>query len=324
MDPLFTIAAVAAITFITVRILRHLPRQRGPNQPKKNLLEIASWICGIASVIFTALSNLVGHSHFILRATERDPDRERSGAHAADAAQPRCARLDEPSPGHSRVCRGASGDPFTIRTAHHDGSSCNPHIAIDFDGSPSGDSPITTRVIDEDELTTAQREAADRYYVTCRTAELRAAQTASIGLLRNGKNATPEQCAAAASSASIGNLGINKDAKPADIGFIEGSAICAVTPNNRLARATITKSPTTPASSMTSRPWSSHCPLGIPANPSKRHDKPNGYATACSRLTWTRTSRPSDARAVGRRFAVKLVMAPDRLRDRSSSALAAW
>ncbi|WP_433223464.1 hypothetical protein [Microtetraspora malaysiensis] len=134
-----------------------------------------------------------------------------------------------------------SGIPLTIRTAH-DGSSCSPYIAIDFDGSASGgENPITRRVVNEDELTEAQKESADMFYITCSEAELRAAQSTSVGLLRMGKEAGPAQCAAAASGASLGNLRIDKNSKAKEEGFEPGASLCAVTPSGRVARATITK-----------------------------------------------------------------------------------
>ncbi|GAA3754439.1 hypothetical protein GCM10022205_46840 [Spinactinospora alkalitolerans] len=133
-----------------------------------------------------------------------------------------------------------SGIPLTIRSAH-DGS-CVPYLAVDFDGSPSGgEFPITRRVGDEDDLTTAQLEAIDMRYVTCADGFLKVADGASVGLLRKGEEDGWRKCAAAASGASIGgSLEITDDARPADVGFEVGASLCAVTAEGRIARATIT------------------------------------------------------------------------------------
>jgi len=96
-------------------------------------------------------------------------------------------------------------------------------------------------VTDEDELSEKQLAAIDLRYETCaRSAELYVQQSSSVGLLRNGMEATAEQCAAAASGTSLGGgLDIN-DRGVEETGFVVGSALCAVTPEGRVARATIT------------------------------------------------------------------------------------
>ncbi|NNG87593.1 hypothetical protein [Streptomyces cacaoi] len=129
---------------------------------------------------------------------------------------------------------------MAIRTAH-DGSFCDPYIAIDFDGNPNGgEHPITRRVADEGDLSSEQLKATDMRYVTCAEAKLVAEEGASVGLLRKGERSGVKECAAAASGASIGGaLDITDDAKPIDDGFEEGASLCAVTSQGTVARATI-------------------------------------------------------------------------------------
>jgi hypothetical protein len=240
MDPRLIAFIAIAATLILVGILLHFQRRRGPEQPTKHLLEVGSFIAGIASALAAILFPLLSAPTSASQPPSAEPP---TSAPASTPPTP----IAPDTPGATSTPEPAApyveehrDIPFTIRTAH-DGRNCDPYISIDFDGGLSADRPITTRIVDEDELTTAQREAGDMFYVTCSNAELRASQNASVGLLRDGKNATPEQCAAAASASSLGNLDITKDAHPDDIGFTEGSAICALTPDNRLARATITK-----------------------------------------------------------------------------------
>lgn len=132
--------------------------------------------------------------------------------------------------------------PFAIRPP----GSCDGYTAVDFDGDPFGDGPpITRRVVDPRELTSSEREAIDMYYETCADAVLSAAQGASVGLLRKAETGdvegTAEQCAAAAKTASIGGeLNIEKNSNARDTGFEVGASLCAVTPQGRVAKATIT------------------------------------------------------------------------------------
>ncbi|WP_147304567.1 hypothetical protein [Thermasporomyces composti] len=92
------------------------------------------------------------------------------------------------------------------------------HLAVDFDGDPfMNGTPITQRVADMSDLSPSEREAIDMYYETCGIyATLSVRPGASVGLVRkteDGAEVTPEQCAAAASAASIGGeLHINKGA----------------------------------------------------------------------------------------------------------------
>ena len=105
--------------------------------------------------------------------------------------------------------------PLAIRSP---GTCESAYTVVDFDGDPFGDGPpITRRVVDWDALTSSEREAIDMYYETCGIyATLSVRPGASVGLVRkteDGAEVTPEQCAAAASAASIGGeLHINKGA----------------------------------------------------------------------------------------------------------------
>lgn len=134
--------------------------------------------------------------------------------------------------------------PFAI---NHPGNRCSDYIAVDFDGDPFGNgSSITQRVVDEDELSSSEREAIEMSYQTCGgRATLSVEQGATVGLLSKteaGAEVTPERCAAAASGASIGGaLRIDKSAHPEEVGFEEGASMCAVTPEGRVAKAMITK-----------------------------------------------------------------------------------
>jgi len=132
--------------------------------------------------------------------------------------------------------------PLAIRSP---GTCESAYTVVDFDGDPFGDGPpITRRVVDWDALTSSEREAIDMYYETCVTAVLSVSPGSSVGLLRKGEAAeevTAEQCAAAASGASIGGeLRIDNSADARDAGFEVGASLCARTPQGRVAKATIT------------------------------------------------------------------------------------
>jgi hypothetical protein len=129
------------------------------------------------------------------------------------------------------------------------GNRCGDFIAVDFDGDPSGNgAPITQLVLDEDEddLSVEERGAIDMHYRVCGwDAALSVAPGAKVGLLSKteaGAEVTPERCAAAASGASIGGaLRIDERANPEEAGFEVGASLCAVTPQGRVAKATITR-----------------------------------------------------------------------------------
>ncbi|MGI5486291.1 hypothetical protein [Microtetraspora malaysiensis] len=92
-----------------------------------------------------------------------------------------------------------------------------------------------------DERSTAMRSPAasetPSMYETCPDAQLIVTQKDSVGLLRKGDDAGPEQCAAAASGASLGTLRIDKHANPEEA----GASLRAVTSTGCVARSTITK-----------------------------------------------------------------------------------
>jgi hypothetical protein len=132
--------------------------------------------------------------------------------------------------------------PLAIRPA---GESCaSAYTAVDFDGDPyAGSTPITLRVLDEDELSSPQLEAIDMRYSGCAGhAVFEVTQGALVGLLRKEETATAERCAQAASGASIsGYLDIGDEREATDLGFEVGASLCAVTPTGRVARAKITR-----------------------------------------------------------------------------------
>ncbi|REF35128.1 hypothetical protein DFJ64_0499 [Thermasporomyces composti] len=162
------------------------------------------------------------------------------------------------TPGPSTPPTEEPGPASTVYRVEHEnvplaiyspGTGCGDSIAVDFDGDPSGNGPPITRLVpddDQDDLSADERDAIDMYYTACGwDATLSVAAGAKVGLLSKteaGAQVTPERCAAAASGASIGGaLRIDERADPEVAGFEVGASLCAVTPQGRVAKATITR-----------------------------------------------------------------------------------
>lgn len=221
-------------------------------QGKPHPVELLSWVFTIIGTLISTLLVVFNfapgggaesqEAHPTSSSSKAVTEQARQGSSSespGESATPTAPTTPEES--SQGIVEENSGIPLTIRTAH-DGTSCDPYIAIDFDGSPSGgENPITRVVTDKSSLSDAELEAADMTYVTCANAELRASQGTPVGLLRAGKENGPQECSAAASGSSIGNLRVDKPAKPENVGFEVGASLCAVTPSGRIARATITK-----------------------------------------------------------------------------------
>lgn len=227
---LWIVLGVAAVVALIVALLLRVTAADRP------ALEVGSWGVGILGgalsiITFVSMPSAVVGSDEDLGAesstVSSKGDDARSSGDGTDADE-------EADPTYSEEL---SEVPFTIRNAN-DGGSCSPYRAIDFDGGAGDpDFPIVRVVEDESDLSTEQPDAIDAEYHTCADGELVAAQTASVGLLREGAGAGWEECSTAASSTSIGTLNLSD--RPEDVGFEPGSALCAVTDQHRVARAAI-------------------------------------------------------------------------------------
>lgn len=255
LSKLFIPGLAIGFVFLVTAIVMRRHRVRKPDAPElaRHPLEVAGWIAGIIACATSIVGPIVGNSDGggggstpVTKPTSvtEAPPTSAPSAMPNDVSKRSVATPDAPSASplasveyrieHSEI-------PFTIRTANS-GSSCSSYTAVDFDGNPDGgENPITRRVVNEEELTSSQRDAIDMAYLTCADAELVSKQKASVGLLRKGEEAGPEQCAAAASGASLGSLSIEENAKAEEVGFEPDASLCAVTSTGRVARATITK-----------------------------------------------------------------------------------
>lgn len=249
-SPLITsLLVVGGILLLAAFLMRrHQARNPQGRAPAKHMLEVAGWIAGVASCglgIVQVFIEAAQPEHPPVPTAPPTAAAQRPSPPAAPGdAVPERTPTPSATPTEPLVSGGYrlehSGIPLTIRNARND-TSCTPYLAVDFDGSPAGgEFPITRRVTDEDALTREQLESIDMTYEACFQANLVARQNTSVGLLRKGRENGPEQCAAAASGASISTLDIARDAGAEKVGFEVGAALCAITPTGRLARAVIT------------------------------------------------------------------------------------
>ncbi|ADG89781.1 MAG: hypothetical protein IRY84_01200 [Thermobispora bispora] len=248
--PFLYVFLVLGCILLAVAIIMRVNRVRHPEDRRPHPLEIGHWLAGMISCAVGLIPLLGGgpNEPIISDSPTHSPSRSVlvQGGHVATSPGTGAENSADSGPAPSETSESGSyrlehsGIPLTIRSAH-DGRTCSPYIAVDFDGSPTGgDNPITRRVTNASELSQAQRDAIDMVYETCADANLIVRQNTSVGLLRKGAEAGPEQCAAAASAASLGSLNIEKGAGAEEVGFEVGAALCAITQTGRVARATIT------------------------------------------------------------------------------------